>query len=270
MIQYIIISIIIILFVILNVLLILYPNQRSDYIPLNIWQTYKSDNLPEKAKKCQSSWTRQKHYQYQFMDDGKIETFMKENFSPKIIQTFKRMPLGVMKADMWRYCVLYIHGGIYSDIDSVSIKPIEEWKIQEEDRIIIGLENDLHFCQWTIISEPKHPILKTVIQLIVDEAEKGFDLKNEHFVHHHTGPGIWTRAIQQTLGLPEDQKAQLTYDAYKDTNSEVYKKAKSLGIRFENEKFFSENNVKNLYGSTQFDDGYSKWMDERDKILKNA
>lgn len=267
MIYYILISILFILFAISRTLLGK-RFQRSDYIPLKIWQTYKNDKLPEKAKECQSSWKNQKNYHYQFMNDPQIEAFMKENFSPKIVQTFKRLPLGVMKADMWRYCVLYVHGGIYTDIDSVSIKPIDDWKIQPEDRMIIGLENDLHFCQWTILAEPKHPVLKTVIQLIVDEAENGFDLKNEHFVHHHTGPGIWTRAIHQILELPEDQKARTTYEAYKDSNSKISKKIKSMGIRLEDDKFFAGTNVRNFYGSTQFGDGYVNWLEERDKILK--
>jgi len=265
MIHYYIVSIIIILFLISKYLLEYQLDQRSDYIPLNIWQTYKTDHLPEKAKKCQSSWIQQKNYHYKFMNDEQIQNFIKEHFNPRILQVFKQLPLGVMKADMWRYCVLYVHGGIYSDIDSVSLKPIKEWNIRDEDRIIIGLENDKHFCQWTILSEPKHPILKKVIEMIVEEAENGIDTKNEHFVHHHTGPGIWTRAINRTLELPENQIAQLTYDS---KDSRVHKKLKDLGIRFENTDFFSKVNVKNLYGSTQFGDDYSSWMDERNKILK--
>jgi len=265
MLHYYIISIIIILFVISRYLFEYQSDQRSDYIPLNIWQTYKTMNLPEQAKKCQSSWIQQKNYHYKFMDDNQIQTFMKDNFSHRIVQIFNRMPLGVMKADMWRYCILYVHGGIYSDIDSVVIKPIKDWKIKDEDRIIIALENDKHFCQWTILSEPKHPILKKVIEMIVEEAEKGIDTKNEHFVHHHTGPGIWTRAIHQTLGLPKNQDAKKTYDS---KDPELRKKIKDLGIRLENKDFFGGVNVRNLYGSTQFGDDYSSWMDERNKILK--
>jgi mannosyltransferase OCH1-like enzyme len=242
--------------------------KRSDYIPLNIWQTYKTDKLPKRARDCQRTWANQKKYHYHFMDDTQIHRFMIEYFSPRVVDTFERMPIGVMKADMWRYCVLYIHGGIYSDIDSVSLKPIKDWNIQPEDEIIIALENDLHFCQWTILAAPRHPILATVIQMIVDDAMKGFQLDNEHFVHQHTGPGIWTRAIHQTLGLPQDQKAQQTYDMY--TSGKHVQVFKKYGVRLENDTFFAGDNVRNLYGSTQFGNDYASWMNERDQLLKKS
>lgn len=260
------------IFIVLTLIIILAlhylnPLQRSDYIPLNIWQTYKTDQLPEKAKACQQSWKEQKNYHYQFMDDPQVEQFIREHFPPRVHQVFKRFPLGVMKADLWRYCILFIHGGIYSDIDSVALKPISDWKIKPQDGIIIGLENDLHFCQWTILAEPRHPILQTVIQMITDDAEKGIDTSDEHFVHKHTGPGIWTRAIHRTLGFPEDQKAATTYALYKDPKTNgVFK---TFRVRLEDVAFFSKEKVRNLYGSTQFGDGYTSWMDERNKILSN-
>jgi|688.fasta_scaffold69237_5 hypothetical protein len=240
---------------------------RSDYIPLKIWQTYKTDQLPEKAKECQLTWKDQPNYHYHFMDDAQIDQFMKKHFSSDIYKTFNSLPMGVMKADMWRYCVLYVHGGIYTDIDSIALQPLEDWKIQESDRIIIALENDLHFCQWTILAEPGHPILKKVIDLIVKEAKNGIDTSTEHFVHKHTGPGIWSRAVQLTLGFPEYQSASDTYKLYltnKDKSDSVFQK---LGVRIENDQYFAGEKVKNLYGSTQFGDGYVSWMDERDKII---
>lgn len=259
---YYIISIIIILFLLRRKRL--RRIQRSEYIPLNIWQTYKTDTLPERAKECQQTWTVQKKYHYHFMNDQQIDRFMVEYFSPRIVDTFRRMPLGVMKADMWRYCVLYIHGGIYTDIDSVSLRPIQEWNIQPEDEMIIALENDLHFCQWTILSAPQHPILANVIRLIVDDAMNGIQMDDEHFVHRHTGPGIWSRAIHQTLGFPEDQKAIDTYRQYTKGDSRF----KRYGVRLEDQSFFAGDNVRNLYGSTQFGDGFASWTNERDKLYK--
>ena len=45
---------------------------------------------------------------------------------------FLKFPLPVMKADFWRYCVLYINGGIYADLDAKPLIPINEWdKINE-------------------------------------------------------------------------------------------------------------------------------------------
>ena len=65
---------------------------------------------------------------------------------------FTKYPLGVMKADFWRYCVMFVEGGIYSDLDTEIFVPINKWPIQKEAKIVIGIENELMFCQWTLMA----------------------------------------------------------------------------------------------------------------------
>ncbi len=35
----------------------------------------------------------------------------------QVAQVWQSYPLGVMRADMWRYAALFINGGIYADMD---------------------------------------------------------------------------------------------------------------------------------------------------------
>ena len=237
----------------------------DDYIPLKVWQTYKSRDLPPEAERCRQTWINQEKTRYHFMSDIDIEKFIRNNFSDAIYYVFISLPLGVMRADLWRYCVLYKHGGIYSDIDSVLLLPISKWTIGKSDKIIIGLENDIHFCQWTIVSSPGHPILKMVIDMVVTEFQNGIDINYEHFVHKHTGPGIWTKAINTTLGFKPDQKAIDTWKCYH--NPKFKNKFEKMGIRLESKDLFSREYVKNLFGSTQFKDGYESWITEKKKLL---
>lgn len=37
------------------------------------------------------------------------------------------MPKSILKADFFRYLILFARGGVYTDIDTVSLKPIDEW-----------------------------------------------------------------------------------------------------------------------------------------------
>ena len=39
---------------------------------------------------------------------------------------YKAFKQGAHKADLWRYCVLYIHGGVYMDIETVLMRSIDE------------------------------------------------------------------------------------------------------------------------------------------------
>ncbi len=53
-----------------------------------------------------------------------------------------------MKADFWRYAVMYFYGGVYMDIDAMPLKALRDFKHYpfEEKRVVIGLENDEHLC----------------------------------------------------------------------------------------------------------------------------
>ena len=184
---------------------------------------------------------------------------------------FKELPIGVMKADLWRYLILKTHGGVYSDIDSECLKPITEWekeqKFESKNILLIGLENDEHFCQWTIYSTKEHPVMKYVCEYILNNYEKkGIDTKNKDFVHKTTGPGIWTEAIRAYLEsnnlINGIAKAQEIFKEYKKKPGVFH----DYGIYLLSKDYYEKIYSKNLYGSQNFGDGYVKWIDEAKSI----
>ena len=57
------------------------------------------------------------------LDDDCIQ-FIESELSRSIAELFMHIPRGMYKADLWRLCKLYIHGGVYADIDLVPFMPI--------------------------------------------------------------------------------------------------------------------------------------------------
>ena len=55
--------------------------------------------------------------------------------SPDIIELYDTVPLGVMRADIWRYSILYVNGGIYADWDVTNLTPIQKWLPLRNHRI---------------------------------------------------------------------------------------------------------------------------------------
>ena len=170
-------------------------------IPKIIWQTYKDQSVDDLAKPFIQSWKQlNPEFRYEFQTDSDIDSFMEEHFDAKTVDVFRAFPLGVMRADMWRYAVLYVHGGIYADIDAECLIPAKQW-INSKAKLVIGLEDSAaSFCQWTIASVPGHPLLASVIDLVCERSSAGVDSSSPHFVHHYTGPSIWTDAIRSYLG----------------------------------------------------------------------
>ena len=75
------------------------------------------------------------------------DDFMKNNFDDKIYKAYSLLPMGVMKADLWRYCIIYKYGGIYSDTDTVcKINP--NIFINNSFLTIAPEKGTNFFCQW--------------------------------------------------------------------------------------------------------------------------
>jgi mannosyltransferase OCH1-like enzyme len=243
----------------------------ESYVTPYIWQTYKTKNLPEQAEAARETWiSNNPDWKCELYDDSDIEKYIKSYWSSKMYKFFKALPVGVMKADLWRYLILKTHGGVYSDIDSECLKPIVKWeeeqKFDSKNILLIGLENDEHFCQWTIYSTKEHPVMKYVCDYILNNYEEnGIDTKNKDFVHKTTGPAIWTAAIIDYLeyeGLTTAKGALEIFKDYKKNPGKFHE----YGIYLLSKDYYEKIYSKNLYGSQNFGDGYVKWIDEAKDI----
>jgi mannosyltransferase OCH1-like enzyme len=71
-------------------------------------------NSKEKIKNAVNSWKKHSDFEYNFYDDAQCEEFIKNNFDSNVYEAYMKCPMNVMKADLWRYCVIYKYGGIYA------------------------------------------------------------------------------------------------------------------------------------------------------------
>lgn len=244
----------------------------KDRIPKIIWQTYKTRNLPRPALLCQETWTlKNPDYLYNFYDDDDMGSYIREKWNEDTYEFFEALPLGVMKADLWRYLILATEGGVYSDIDSICCIPIRNWtkgvQITTANVLLLGFDHDGNFCQWTIAATKEHPAMIYVCNYIV-EKWKSHGKKifiSEHFVHATTGPDIWTDALLEYMGEKKDSNLCELFERY-ISDMQFQKKVNELGIYLVRQGFFSGIASKNLFGSQTFGEGYIQWTKERDRI----
>ena len=103
-----------------------------------------------------------------------------------------------MKADIWRYAVLYVFGGVYVDTDSSFDVTLDDW-LKPDDGFVVAPENNdyaecyhpnfyLHsglmasgnpkflstlpfdkrkLVQWLLISRPRHPVMLEALRNVV-------------------------------------------------------------------------------------------------------
>jgi mannosyltransferase OCH1-like enzyme len=169
-------------------------------IPKNIYQTHKSINYintKPKLVKAIRSWLKYSNeFNHFFYNNQMCDDFIKNNFDEKVYKAYLMLPIDVMKADLWRYCVIYKYGGIYADTDTIcKINP----NIFITDSLLtIVPENETHLCQWVFSAPKNSPILKSIIDLSVERI-LNTPIKGEHIIHYLTGPGLFTDGIEKYL-----------------------------------------------------------------------
>lgn len=95
-------------------------------IPQMIWQTARSHNdTPPLGIDLFNSWTSfNQGYDHFFLDDAEVLEFVREHYNQSVVDAFKAMPLGVMRADAVR-CVLLLCNGISVNVP----KPRKRWRV---------------------------------------------------------------------------------------------------------------------------------------------
>jgi mannosyltransferase OCH1-like enzyme len=225
-------------------------------IPKNIFQTHKSiAYVKTKSKLIKSvySWKKYKNdFNYYFYNDYDCDTFMKTYFFGKVYNAYQKLPMSVMKADLWRYCIIYHYGGIYADVDTICITSPNIFI--NDSLLCIVPENSSHLCQWIFSAPPNSPILKYIIELSTERILNINEIKGEHIIHFLTGPAVFTDGIEKYL----KENNKITFEDKK----KYFKYPESI-LRVFNHEIFHEKIVKHLFTGMDKDG----WSNERFRKL---
>ncbi|MXV43512.1 hypothetical protein GS501_00250 [Saccharibacter sp. 17.LH.SD] len=136
---------------------------------------------------------------YILWNDETILKFLQDNFDNDVSVAYKNITAFAYKADLARYCILYIMGGIYVDL---GIKIINSWDIPKEKGFAAFKELGFTNESWTtmqnglIWSLPKRRELEICIQYIIENYKNKFYGKTPLCI---TGPIMYGRAITAAM-----------------------------------------------------------------------
>ena len=182
-------------------------NNTKILIPKRIIQTWTNKNITLEFQKIVDNWKiNNPNYEYILFDDIDCEKFIKDNFDINILNIYNCIIPGAYKADLFRYCYLYIYGGVYIDIDTLCLGKLDDFLLSNIEFIVpIDLnktqnEGNHNLFNSFIASIPKHPILLECINKIV------YNVKNNVIpfsILEFTGPGLLGRCVNNFFGLKE-------------------------------------------------------------------
>ena len=172
----------------------------------NIFQIYITDSevpglptaIEELTKEMILSFS---DYNYSLWNDNSIKEFIRHNFEPAVLNTYLRLVPYAYKSDLARYCLLFHYGGWYADLGlRISEKRMVDLVDKKFDMIFFWDLGDLYApyrsfydcMNGLLFSRPGNPVLKTAIDLVVENCNSEFYGSDSM---SPTGPGVLGRAI---------------------------------------------------------------------------
>jgi inositol phosphorylceramide mannosyltransferase catalytic subunit len=239
-------------------------------IPNVVYQTWRTKQLPLAVEEIRNEMKLlNPEYDFILYDDDDMKLFIETNFHQEIFDAYCQLGVGAAKADFWRYCILYKHGGIYLDIDSQIVKPLSDL-IEDTDQCIITREsNPGIFNNWILIFAPNHPILWKCIQNCVYNIQH----KTSQDICRLTGPiGPFTDAINATMQrfMPSEKHGINLYfetDEYlnkmlNDPSLEI--RCRFFGVDANSFAVWKHRACQELY------DGHIYWRDDPEAVIRSA
>jgi hypothetical protein len=176
-------------------------------IPKKIFQTWETTNIEPEFQKIIDKWKEfNPDYEYIFHNSEQRLKFIEENFEENVVNAYNKIIPGAYKCDLWRYCVLYIHGGFYADIDTLCMGKLNDLTSDNIDFIvpidlnINPIEGGHNLACGFFGSVPKSSILLDAINRIVFNVENNNIPKSKL---DFSGPGVLGRAVNKFLKLEE-------------------------------------------------------------------
>lgn len=132
----------------------------------NFVQTYHSiDNIVKTSKDSYLNYNS--FLNYNFFNNERCKKFILNNFDNDLLTVYNKIKPKAFKADLFRYCYLYIRGGIYADIDTICLNNLDEILNINNDIVLVRERTNIPgFFQAFIISKPKQKLFLNAINKI--------------------------------------------------------------------------------------------------------
>lgn len=191
------------------------PYVNTKVIPKNIFQTWKSADIPTDMRSTiNSNKTSFPDYTFYLYSDAMCADFIFKYYNETVVHAFNTIIPGAFKADLWRYCVLYVYGGIYIDIKYKLLHNIDLNTMIKQEHFVrdrpVHFKNGNGIYNGFMIVKPRNRYLLQAIARIVKNVRTRYYGYNALYP---TGPGLLGEIIPTTYNF------SLTYDDIGNSNA---------------------------------------------------
>tara|TARA_Y100000361_G_scaffold143314_1_gene150217 strand:+ start:119 stop:889 length:771 start_codon:yes stop_codon:yes gene_type:complete len=222
----------ILIFLLLLILinLVCYKKRNVNVIPKHVYQTWRDSNIPKNIEEGMISLRKKNpELEFHFFDDNACRDFIEKYFGNRVLNAYNTLIPGAYKADLWRYCIMYIKGGIYIDIkydtvDDFKLNTLtdQEYYIRDIHAIKIGYGEE-YVYNALLVSKPGNEIYKKCIDRIVKNVENRDYCKNDLDI---TGPSLLKTILDENEKYLKTRKYNYEYKHIE--NGDIYNNEKLI------------------------------------------
>jgi hypothetical protein len=194
-----------------------------------IWQHHKweYEDLPDLYKRTSLTWqVMNPNWEYRYVSDKGIRQEMEKLNNSKLLKRFDQEQDGMGKSDVYREAMVYEYGGLWADLDSVCLFPIDRVIENNTDKEMVCISPVHKFGLNTDMEYGKESI-STSIDKLVSGIECGYWITNAVFLgkkYNNISKQI-IKAMTEEWKFKEDSYMGMRADLY-----ESYPNEMSLGL----------------------------------------
>jgi hypothetical protein len=173
-------------------------------IPRILHQSYKTADQARwpiaSWRRCAASWrTHNAEWEYRFWTDEQNRQLFAEHL-PQFLDLYDLLAKPVTKSDLTRFAYMYVHGGMYADLDVESVRPLDAPLAQGtpplREGVVLGMMgSDFDFGHSipnaAMLSPARHPLWLHCLQSVRERLQEMH--RPRGLVH------VWWRQLQQRV-----------------------------------------------------------------------
>lgn len=156
-------------------------------IPLNVYTCWHTAKLPPLMKANYDLLVEQNpEFNFHLYDENACREFIKGHFEEYVSNAYDNLIPCSYKSDLWRFCVLYINGGVYMDIKYKCVNNFKLIALTEKEYFVKDRPKGMAYTA-LIVVKPNNNIMLQCIKRIVE------NVKTKYYgtsCLSPTGPGL--------------------------------------------------------------------------------
>ena len=150
------------------------PSIKNENIPLNCFMCWNDKNMPPFMKQNVISLIKYNSaIRFHIYHELQGRSFIEKHFSERVLFAYDTLIPYSYKRDLWKYCVLYIRGGMYLDIKYNCVNGFQLQTLCSDEYVVLDRPGNWEPGTYgihtgLIIVKPQNEIMNKCIDTIVE------------------------------------------------------------------------------------------------------